>query len=249
MTTERVQSVDRAFSLLEHLADGGGTLTLSELAVRSELPMPTIHRLMRSLVNQGYVRQEPSRRYALGPRMIRLGDVAGKMLGSWAEPRLSRLVDDFGETTNMAMLDGLSAVYVAQVPSPKSMRMFTEVGHAVMLHCTGVGKAILSMLDDDEVLAIVRRAGMPARTEHTMTTPDALLAAIADIRARGYAVDDEEQEHGVRCVAAPIPGLPYKAAVSLSGPVSRVTADQTETMARALQAAAKQLRDGFVAGL
>ncbi len=249
MATERVQSVDRAFSLLEHLADGGGTLTLSDLAARSELPMPTIHRLMRSLVNQGYVRQEPSRRYALGPRMIRLGDVAGKMLGSWAEPRLGRLVHEFGETTNMAMLDGESAVYVAQVPSTKSMRMFTEVGHAVMLHCTGVGKAILSMLDDDDVVAIVKRAGMPARTEHTMTTPDALLASMAEIRTRGYAVDEEEQEQGVRCVAAPINGLPFKAAVSLSGPVSRVTADQTETMARALQATAVQLRDGFAAGV
>ena len=84
MSTDRVQSVDRAFSLLEHLADGGGSLSLSELGTRSGLPMPTIHRLMRSLVSQGYVRQEPSRRYAIGPRMIRLGESASRMLGSWA---------------------------------------------------------------------------------------------------------------------------------------------------------------------
>lgn len=249
MAPERVQSVDRAFSLLEHLADGGGSLTLSELAARSALPMPTIHRLMRSLVHQGYVRQEPSRRYAMGPRMIRLGDSASRMLGSWAAPRLEALVNQFGETTNVAMRDGDHAVYVAQVPSPRSMRMFTEVGHAVMLHCTGVGKAILSMLPDEEVTAVVRRTGMPARTEQTITQPDALLTALAEVRSRGYALDDGEQEPGVRCVAVPMRGLPFAAALSVSGPSSRVTVPQTAVMAPVMQGTAEQLSEGFLAGL
>jgi len=249
MAPERVQSVDRAFSLLEHLADGGGSLTLSELAARSALPMPTIHRLMRSLVHQGYVRQEPSRGYAMGPRMIRLGDAASRMLGSWATPRLQALVDQFGETTNVAMRDGDAAVYVAQVPSPRSMRMFTEVGHSVMLHCTGVGKAILSMLPDEEVIAIVARTGMPARTEHTITEVDPLATALAEVRSRGYALDDGEQELGVRCVAVPMPGLPFAAALSVSGPSSRVTVQQTGVMAPVMQRTAEQLSEGFLAGL
>jgi len=248
MAAERVQSVDRAFSLLEHLADGGGSMSLSELGSRSGLPMPTIHRLMRSLVSQGYVRQEPSRRYALGPRMIRLGESATRMLGSWAEPHLARLVDQFGETTNMAMLDGDTAVYVAQVPSPQSMRMFTEVGRTVMLHSTGVGKAILSMLDDAEVVSVLRRTGMPARTEHTLTDKDALLASLATVRGRGWATDDGEQELGVRCVAVPIQGLPFLAALSVSGPDSRVTVPQTEVIAPVMQQAALKLRDGFLSG-
>jgi IclR family acetate operon transcriptional repressor len=249
MAEERVQSVDRAFSLIEHLADGGGSLTLSELGSRSGLPMPTIHRLLRSLVVQGYVRQEPSRRYAIGPRMIRLGESASRMLGSWATPHLSELVDRFGETTNMAMRDGDAAVYVAQVPSPQSMRMFTEVGRSVMLHCTGVGKAIMSLASDDEVAATLERTGMPARTEHTITKPEKMLNELASVRERGYAVDDAEQELGVRCVAAPIAGLPFHAAVSVSGPSSRVTLDEVEIIAPVLQRAAEQLRDGFVAGV
>jgi len=249
MAPERVQSVDRAFSLLEHLADGGGSLTLSELAARSALPMPTIHRLMRSLVHQGYVRQEPSRRYAMGPRMIRLGDAASRMLGSWATPRLQALVDQFGETTNVAMRDGDAAVYVAQVPSPRSMRMFTEVGHSVMLHCTGVGKAILSMLPDEEVIAIVARTGMPARTEHTITEVDPLATALAEVRSRGYALDDGEQELGVRCVAVPMTGLPFAAALSVSGPSSRVTVQQTGVMAPVMLRTAGELSEGFLAGL
>ena len=248
MSSDRVQSVDRAFSLLEHLADGGGSLSLSELGTRSGLPMPTIHRLMRSLVSQGYVRQEPSRRYAIGPRMIRLGESASRMLGSWATPHLARLVDQFGETTNMAMLDGDSAVYVAQVPSPQSMRMFTEVGRMVMLHSTGVGKAILSTLDDDEVQGIVKRTGMPARTEHTITSPDRLLKSLVQVRERGFATDDGEQELGVRCVAVPINGLPFRAALSVSGPDSRVTVAQTEVMAPVMVKAANRLRDGFLSG-
>ncbi len=248
MTGDRVQSVDRAFTLLEHLADGGGSLSLSELATRSELPLPTIHRLIRSLLTQGYVRQEPSRRYALGPRMIRLGESAARMLGSWATPRLSPLVDQFGETTNMAMLDGDCAVYVAQVPSPRSMRMFTEVGRMVMLHSTGVGKAILSMLPDSEVTAIVARTGMPARTEHTIVTPEALLGSLATVREVGYATDDSEQELGVRCVAVPIGGLPFKAALSVSGPSSRVSVDQISEIAPVMQRAAAGLCEGFLSG-
>jgi hypothetical protein len=102
--------------------------------------------------------------------MIRLGESATRMLGSWARPVLAELVEGFGETSNMAMLEGDRCVYVAQVPSPQSMRMFTELGRLVMLHCTGVGKAILSDLSDSEVLAIVRRTGLP-RTEPPSPPP------------------------------------------------------------------------------
>jgi IclR family transcriptional regulator, acetate operon repressor len=243
--TERVQSVDRVFGLLEHLADGDGSLTLSELAARSALPMPTIHRLIRFLVSQGYVRQDPAKRYTIGPRMIWLGEAASRMLGSWATPVLSRLVDEFGETTNMAMLEGDGVIYVAQVPSPRAMRMFTEVGRFVMPHCTGVGKAIMSTMSDDEVTALLQRTGMPARTEHTITDVDAMLAELATIREAGYAVDDGEQELGVRCVAVPVPDLPFRAAISVSGPDSRVTADQVGQIAPAARRAAAELTDVF----
>ena len=162
--TERVQSVDRVFGLLEHLADGDGALSLSELAARSGLPMPTIHRLIRFMVSQGYVRQDSLKRYTIGPRMIWLGESASRLLGSWATPVLSGLVQKFGETSNMAILERDGVIYVAQVPSPRAMRMFTEVGRYVMPHCTGVGKAILSMMPGADVGALLKRTGMPART-------------------------------------------------------------------------------------
>lgn len=241
MSGERVQSVDRAFLLLELTADAGGSVGLSQLATRSGLPLPTIHRLLRSLVSQGYVRQEASRRYALGPRLIRLGESASRMLGSWAIPYLTELVDEIGETANMAMLEGTSVVYVAQVASPHSMRMFTEVGRHVMPHCTGVGKALLSTLSDDEARALLNQTGMPARTERTITGVDEMLESLASARRLGYTVDDGEQELGVRCVAVPVEKAPVSVAISVSGPDSRVPSSRVETIAPVLQRVAARL--------
>jgi IclR family acetate operon transcriptional repressor len=247
MAAERVQSVDRVFRLLEHLADADGSTSLSELAQLSGLPMPTVHRLLQFLVNERYVRQESSKRYALGPRMIRLGESASRQLGPWATPHLARLVTRYGETANMAMLEGDACVYIAQVPSPQSMRMFTEVGRVVMLHSTGVGKAILSTLPDAEVRAILQRTGMPARTEQTITSPDQMLKSLRQIRQDGYAIDEGEQERGVRCIAVPITGLPFTAAVSVSGPSGRITLDSIPIMAPDLQAVAADVREAFEA--
>src|SRR5437773_114636 len=111
-----VQSIARAFDLLEMMADLGGIVSLSQLASRSGLPLPTIHRLMRTLLDLGYLRQEPSREYALGPRLVRLGESASRLLATWATPHLQRLVDAIGESANMAMMDGHQVVYTAQVP-------------------------------------------------------------------------------------------------------------------------------------
>ncbi|MEV0260174.1 IclR family transcriptional regulator [Streptomyces sp. NPDC050617] len=239
--TGGVQSLERAFDLLERMADAGGEVGLSELATSSGLPLPTIHRLMRTLVACGYVRQQPNRRYALGPRLIRLGESASRLLGTWARPYLARLVEGTGETANMALLDGDEVVYVAQAPSKHSMRMFTEVGRRVLPHSTGVGKALLAHATDDEVRALLARTGMPAATEKTITTPEGFLEALGRVRETGYAVDDNEQEVGVRCLAVPVPGSPTATAISISGPAGRVTDAATETIVPLLQKVASEL--------
>lgn len=239
--TGGVQSLERAFDLLERMADAGGEVGLSELAASSGLPLPTIHRLMRTLVACGYVRQQPNRRYALGPRLIRLGESSARLLGTWARPHLARLVEETGETANMALLDGDEVVYVAQVPSHHSVRMFTEVGRRVLPHTTGVGKALLAQAPDDQVRALLARTGMPAATGKTITTPEAFLEAIAQVREAGYAVDDNEQEIGVRCLAVPVPDSPTSAAISISGPAGRVTEEATEKIVPVLKEVAAQL--------
>ncbi|WP_446215133.1 IclR family transcriptional regulator [Micromonospora sp. IBHARD004] len=238
-----VQSLERAFELLEIMADAGGVIGLSRLAQESGLALPTIHRLIRTLVDLGYVRQEPSRQYSLGPRLIRLGDSASHLLGTWSRPYLSRLVDALGESANLAMLDGDRVVYVAQVQSRQSMRMFTEVGRRVYPHCTAVGKALLAHLPPSDVRALLERTGMPAQTEHTITEPRRFAEEIDRVRAQGYAMDDGEQEIGVRCVAVPVLGTSNRLAVSVSGPAPRMTPDVVERAVPLLRQAAEDLAD------
>jgi IclR family acetate operon transcriptional repressor len=221
-----VQSIERAFELLEIMADSGGVCGLSHLANVSGLPLPTIHRLIRTLVDLGWVRQEPSREYALGPRLIKLGDSASNLLGTWATPHLANLVDAIGESVNLALLEGDQVVYVAQVPGRHAMRMFTEVGRRAGVHCTAVGKAILAELAPARVNGIVGRTNLVAHTPNTITSALELSAELDLVHGRGYAIDEEEQEVGVRCVAVTVPGDPVRAAVSVSGPTTRVTDEQ-----------------------
>jgi len=218
-----VQSIARVFDLLETMADLGGIVTLSELAQRSGLPVPTIHRLMRTLVDLGYVRQEPSRAYALAPRLVRLGEGASRLIGTWATPHLRRLVDAVGESANLALLDGDEVVYAAQVQGRHSMRMFTEVGRRAGMHCTAVGKAMLAAMPPDRAVEILRRSGLSAQTAHTLTTVEAMQEELSRIRENGYAIDEEGQEIGVRCVAVALPGERARAALSVSGPSTRMT--------------------------
>lgn len=240
-----VQSVDRAFDILEIMAAAGGSIGLSQLAETAELPLPTIHRLTRALLLRGYVRQLPNRQYALGPKLIRLGESATALIGAWSRPHLADLVAATGETANMAVLDGTMAVYVAQVPSAHSMRMFTEVGRRVYTHCTGVGKALLAQLPDDTVRGIVEKAGMPQQTPSSIVDADALVADLAEIRARGYAIDEGEQEVGVRCYSVAVGSAPSPTAISVSGPAARVTVESAEQIVPILQRVARELAAEF----
>jgi IclR family acetate operon transcriptional repressor len=236
-----VQSVERAFRLLELLADTHGGSSLNELSAIVGLPVTTCHRLLKTLASLGYVRQLPSRRYGLGLGMTRLSRHADLQLGVLARPYLERIVAETGETANMALLDGDRVAYVAQAPSPHAMRMFTEVGHRAFTHSTGVGKAILSMLDGASVRRIVTRAGMPRATAATIVEFDVLERELELIRERGYALDDGEQELGVRCYAVPLIGLPVPVAISVSGPGVRLTEDMGPKVVPQLKAAATAL--------
>jgi IclR family acetate operon transcriptional repressor len=233
-----VQSLERAFGLLELIAAHRGAMSLSQLATASSLPPPTLHRLARTLVDLGYLRQEPSRRYALGPRLFLLAESSTMMLNAVALPHLSGLVDAIGETANLAMLDGDQVAYVAQAPGRHSMRMFTEVGRRVQPHCTAVGKALLAAATDTEVLALLRRTGLPRHTAHTVTDPDEFLAQLGRVRDSGYAMDEGEQEVGVRCIAVKVPESTLPLAISVSGPAPRMTDDLVADAFPVLRAAA-----------
>lgn len=240
-----VRSVQRALAVLEALARRDEAATLTSIADELGLAVPTTFRIMRTLVAEGYAQQVASRRYSLGPGIARLGDCRAHWLETWAQPALAEVVDDLHETANLAVLDGDMMVYVAQVPSSYGMRMFTEVGQRVHAHCSGVGKAILATLSDAQIRALLRRTGMPRSTPASLVTERAFFEEIARIRLRGYAIDDGEQEVGVRCLATAVRGWPAPMAISVSGPSTRVPIAATTGYAEVLDRAATRLTELF----
>lgn len=225
-------------------SSASGEMGISEIAAEAGLPLPTIHRLLRTLAVHGYVHQTPRRRYALGARLIPLAEKAGGALGATIRPILAELVERIGESASMAMVDLDHAIYIAHVPSERSMRMFTEVGRRAAMHTTGVGKALLSMFTDTEALAMVNRVGFTANTPHSITTPERLLADLALVRQRGFALDEEEQELGVYCVAVPVPA-PIRLAISISGPSTRMTGRVVSNAVPLLRAAGQRVADSL----
>ncbi|WP_406074650.1 IclR family transcriptional regulator [Micromonospora sp. NBC_01638] len=217
-----VQSVKRALQIMNMIADTGAPCGLSELASATGLPIATIHRLLRTLIGAGMLRQEPDRRYALGSALIHLGDQALSMIAPLVRPHLATLVDILGETANAARLEGTQIVYLAQVPSRHQMRMFTEVGRRVEAYRTAVGKAMLAQLDDQVIAEVYANTKFVATTPTTITDLDDLMRELRTIREHGYAIDDGEQEVGVRCVAVAVAGPPGTLALSVSGPTARI---------------------------
>jgi IclR family acetate operon transcriptional repressor len=239
--------VHRTLDVLEALVGRGGRLPVAEIAAATGLPMATAHRLLRTLVERGYLRQLPDRSYALGFRLVPLGAAANVLVGGHVEGVLRELVDELGETANVAVLSGHQAEYVAQVPSRYAMRMFTEVGRRVDLHSTGVGKALLARLDAADAAAVARRHGLRRHTEHTIVTEIALRAELDRVRADGFAIDDEEQEIGVRCVAAAVESDAVGGmSVSVSGPTARMTDAALVRAVPLLRAAAARLAEEVV---
>ncbi|MFI7109034.1 IclR family transcriptional regulator [Nonomuraea sp. NPDC050227] len=231
-----MQSVERALDVLEALAEHGGEAGLSEIAARTGLPYGTIHRLLQTLLARGYVRQESDRRYALGGGLVRLGGIAESMVGGWAQPYLTRMVELSGETANLAVLEGDFVVYVAQVPSPRRLRMFAEVGRRVLPHSTAVGKALLAGRAAAEAMAVFERTGMPRRTPNTITDAAGMLAELGRVKERGYATDLGEEELGVHCLAVPVrDGERVVAAMSVSGPAERIDALDRDELAEGMR--------------
>lgn len=219
---QKVQSVERAFMLLDTLVKSGGSATAGELKQGSGLAGPTVHRLLHTLIHLGAVHQLPDKRYGLGANLVPLGEGATRQLGGLAVPQMQSLVAELGESVNMAAMESEMVVYIAQAPSPRSMRMFTEVGRRAYMHSTGVGKAMLATLDEGRVREVLTSTGMPSMTPKTLTRPEALLDQLPTIARQGYALDNEEQELGVRCLAVAVPHGPARMGLSVSGPTSRM---------------------------
>ncbi|GAB3456202.1 IclR family transcriptional regulator [Actinophytocola sediminis] len=200
---ETMSAADKTLSVLEALADHS---RIADLAAASGLPKPTVHRILQTLVRHGFARSDGRGSYVGGPRILSL---AGRFLqrldiAELVRPILRELQERTGWTVHLALLSGDEAVYVAKVEGVAPYHLASRVGMSLKLHCTSIGKAVLAAMSDDEVRALIGRAGLAARTAHTLVDEDALLTDLRKVRGRGYAEDHEENEAGVHAVGAAV---------------------------------------------
>ena len=222
-TTGGVQSVERALDLLDLLAASPQSLSITELSRRTGLPYATTHRLIATLTKRGYLRQDqPGKGHELGPQVVFAGSQLALRLGNWLRPHLTQLMEFSGETVNVAVLDNGYINYVAQAEPKNQLRMFTEVGSRVLPHATAVGKILLAGEPRDKVEASLLRLGMPARTKNTITDLGLFLRELEEVSVQGYAVDAEEGEIGMRCVAVALRVGGMVMGLSVSGPAGRM---------------------------
>ncbi len=227
-TSGQVQSLSRALWLMNALADCPQGLSLSEVAHRVQLPTSTAHRLLTTLQNERYVRFDSERSaWLIGVQAFQIGStfVRSRDMVAMARPYMRRLMEESGETVNLAINDRMEVVYLAQVECHKMMRAIAGPGGRARMHCSGVGKALLAYASESELHDVIENQGLTRETQKTLADADALKADLKMIRKRGYAIDDEENAIGLRCVASLVfdeHGEPL-AGLSVSGPMARMT--------------------------
>jgi DNA-binding IclR family transcriptional regulator len=235
----QLQSLDRAVQVLELLADSEGPLGLADVCERMDLHKSTAHRALMVLERTGLIERTPENRFRLGLKLYELGSRAVEQIDLRARvhPWFRRLSAQVGETVHLGVLQKTSVVYLDKVePSNRRVWLDSRIGASNPVYCTAMGKAILAFLPSEEAAAIIARIRFVRYTPRTLVTAEALQRSLERVRRRGYAIDDEEVECGVRCIGAPIlneSGRPV-AAVSVSGPSSRITQQSVPGIAERL---------------
>lgn len=244
----QVQSLSRGLTLLEYIADAHGSISLTDLAQRAGLANSTTHRLLSTLAQHGFVRQLGEQGlWTMGARAFTVGAsfLDSRNLLAMVHPHLRDLMERSGETVNLAVVDHATfdAIIIDQVQCNQLMRMSASIGGTLPMHASGAGKALLSTLKDDYLTRLLHRKGMHAYTPHTLTAPQPLKNDLAAIRKRGFSFDDEEHALGLRCVAAYLFNEYHEpfAALSISGPGSRITDDRVVELGALVINASREL--------
>lgn len=230
-----VQSIGRALTLLEALGDCRAEIGIADLSKRVGLHVSTTHRILGTLIERGYARQNPETgRYALGAKALRLADsYLGQMdLRRAARPVLERLSQETGETTNLVILDGREALYLDKAEGHQTLRIFSRIGHRAPLYCTAVGKILLAYRPKEEADALLGGGPLEALTKHTITSPGQLRRELDKVHDQGFALDREECEEETCCIAVPIHNARgrVEAALSISAPAVRLTSRRMEEL-------------------
>lgn len=239
-------AVERALNILENVAHRREGLTNSEISRKLAIPKSSASYILRTLERRGYLRRDADTgRYKLGLKILSLGGDAQANLdiADVALPFMRVLVERVHLTSHLAVLDQGEAVYIEKVEAPGFFKVNTWVGRRMYLHSTSVGKALLAWLPKEQIEAIVRQQGMKKRTPKTITSASRLLADLERVREQGYAVDDEENSLGARCLGAPIFDAAgnVTATLGVSGTLTQVDEENLPKIVEALKETARRI--------
>jgi DNA-binding IclR family transcriptional regulator len=245
-STYAVQSLERAASLLKSFTAAEPELSIGDLVRRSHLPRSTVHRLVVNLMRLGFLaRDSRSDRYRLGLLLAELGTIALSRMGlrEKARPIMERLAEETGEVVCLAVSERNRSVYVEVVEGRHGLRLRATVGSVSPLHASATGTVLLAYMPEAAVRRIAAETGLPRLTPNTITVIDALLHRLAEIRTRGFSIDDGQSEEGLTGLAAPVRTSDgtVSAALVIAGPSARVLADNGYRWAPVVVAAANEI--------
>ena len=219
-------TLGKALQVLDIIAMSPVPLRFTDVLERTDQPRGTLHRQLSNLIEEGLHTVNADNSYALGLRFLKLAakSWSRNTLRIVAEPFIRELHEQTGETVHLGVIRDLEVIYIDKLESKQSVRMHSQVGNASPLYCTGIGKAMLARLPDEECEARARRFAFLKFTDTTLVTPQMLLAEIAEIRKTGIAHDREEHEPGIRCVAAALGDAKHStiAGISVTAPAYRL---------------------------
>jgi IclR family transcriptional regulator, acetate operon repressor len=228
--------------ILDLLQDSSEGRSLLEVSEAVELPRSSAYRYLSTLESRGYVRRDPATGlYSFGLAFLPSHGRHLEVLAARSRQIMEQLRDRLGETINLGVLDGHRVVYLEIFESNKAVRLAARSGDRDPIHSTGLGKAIASLISEDEVRAILAAEGMPRRTSKTITDETEFLRELDNVRARGYALDLGENEEEGRCVAVPFPSKRMLTAISLSAPAGRLDLDRMDHIAKELKSAVQSI--------
>jgi len=241
-----IKVLDKTFSILDILLQHGSTMHMTEIAEKLGLYPSTIHRILDTLKYWGYVEQDPkSQKYRLGLKLLELGMAKlHKMdLVKEATPYLKELVKLCNETVHLGVREEEEVLYLAKEESSQTIRMISYVGKRSPLHCTALGKVLLAHLSTEERKKTLGEKVLRRLTENTITDEEELEKELGKVREQGFALDREENEKDVRCIAAPIRNYQGKviAAISISSPIFRIDKNTQNSLKEALIETSKKI--------
>jgi len=241
----------KTLDILETIREARAGLGLADLARALSLPKPTAYRIASTLEARGYLARNQAGHYQMTRKFFELErqESDEQLLSKVAQPAMERLVESCRETVNLGILDAGEVVVISTIESPQSIRMSSKIGNRRYLHSTALGKVLLSWLSDKEVLRLIRLKKLPRLTPNTLVTKQAVMAEILRVREQGYAMDDEENEPGGRCIGAPIvgPGGRVVGALSISSPIFRMDMARARRLVTDLTKACREISRAFTA--